>query len=343
MILRKTPQFAHHDVRTLYSVAHLFPKDARCGVYILSFTNGERYVGQAQNVVTRFGAHRRRWGGDIHYLYFCRCRVAELTDLERDVISSQRRSGRVLRNITYALGPIGESDLDPVVTRNDQYAWLNDGLDLRDVPDRIEDSRQRAAMHAKFMALAKTPAAPLIFRFLNTYVVKAIPRPRETERTFWSLSAMPSTNGGARLTTLSINKMETLFLYGDSVGRTRGDGAVGGVINISADGLQETHGIDRARRDWPRVRFQTVSYESAGGDGISVGGSLSDLVQLLEAEWFIHSARKLNLMLMRKGPSFQWRWHCFDLADWAVRDDLNVDDWMTVQDRGISAVAAPPQ
>ena len=29
------PQFSHHDVRTLYSVAHLFPRNNRAGVYIL--------------------------------------------------------------------------------------------------------------------------------------------------------------------------------------------------------------------------------------------------------------------------------------------------------------------
>lgn len=338
---RKSAQFGHHDVRTLYSVAHLFPKSVRCGVYILEFTNGERYVGQTRNVVTRFGTHRRRWD-DIDSLDFCRCRVGDLHALERDVILSERSLGLPLRNIVHALGPLGVSDLDPVVSPDESYAWLNGDCELGDVQDRIEDSRQRQHMYAKFAALAKTPAASSIFELLNTYVLRTIPCPRETERTFWALSAMPSTGIGARLTTLCINKMETLFLYGETVGRTRGDGDIHGVINISAKGLEETRGIGQARRGWPSVHFETASYESAGGDGISVHGELPDLLQILEEEWFIYSARKLNLMLMRKGPTFQWRWHCFDLADWALRDDLIKDDWIAVQERGIGAVPPPP-
>lgn len=294
MILRKSAEFLHYEVRTLYSVAHLFPKGARCGVYILGFANGERYVGQAQNVVTRFGDHRRRWG-DIYSLDFCRCGVRELNALELNIISSERRHGLPLRNIVHALGPLGVSDLDPVVTLDESYAWLNDDRELHDAPDRIEDDRQRATMHTKFIALAGTRAAPLVFSFLNRYVSTTIPCPRGTERTFWALSAMPSTSGGARLTTLCINKMETVFLYGESLGRTRGDGAVSGVVNISRSGLHDYKGIGRARKDWPRVRFETASYESAGGDGISIRGPIGDLERLLGEDWFVHSARKLNL------------------------------------------------
>ena len=115
------PQFSHHDVRTLYSVAHLFPRNNRAGVYILWFTNGERYVGQATDVVTRFSSHRRRWD-DIEYLDFCRTPRASLLQLEKQMIGSQLSLGKQLRNITHALGPLGDSDPDPVVTPDEQHA-----------------------------------------------------------------------------------------------------------------------------------------------------------------------------------------------------------------------------
>jgi hypothetical protein len=49
-------------VTGLYSIAHLLPKSKRrCGIYVLSFRNGDRYVGQALDVVVRFAAHRRTY------------------------------------------------------------------------------------------------------------------------------------------------------------------------------------------------------------------------------------------------------------------------------------------
>jgi hypothetical protein len=95
--------FKQHRVGRLYSVAHLFPKAERCGIYVLTFANGERYVGQSVNVVTRFRTHRRTWN-DIEFLDFCPCSRAKLDQLERAVIKDQRAAGYRLRNITHALG-----------------------------------------------------------------------------------------------------------------------------------------------------------------------------------------------------------------------------------------------
>lgn len=40
------------------SIAALVPERHRCGVYILEFANGERYVGQTLDVVHRYRSHR---------------------------------------------------------------------------------------------------------------------------------------------------------------------------------------------------------------------------------------------------------------------------------------------
>src|SRR5689334_15706366 len=136
------PRFSRHPVNRLHSVAHLFPRAERCGVYILSFTNGERYVGQSVNIVTRFGAHRRTWD-DIEFLDFSPCPRARLDGLERTMITGQRDAGHRLRNITHALGPLGDSDLDPLVTPAEQYSWLNDGAIQLGTAARAEDPEQR--------------------------------------------------------------------------------------------------------------------------------------------------------------------------------------------------------
>lgn len=57
------PRFRSYDVRELESVAPLF-REERCGIYILEFSNGDRYVGQAKDVTRRFAQHRH--GGKHH-------------------------------------------------------------------------------------------------------------------------------------------------------------------------------------------------------------------------------------------------------------------------------------
>ena len=56
------PNYEFLQVAGLNSIAHLVPKSkGRCGIYVLLFRNGDRYVGQAVDVSNRFGAHRRTY------------------------------------------------------------------------------------------------------------------------------------------------------------------------------------------------------------------------------------------------------------------------------------------
>ncbi|MCC6177254.1 MAG: hypothetical protein IT305_18265 [Chloroflexi bacterium] len=48
-----------HSVAGRESVAQLFPRDRRRGIYVLHFANGQHYVGQSVEVVRRYGDHRR--------------------------------------------------------------------------------------------------------------------------------------------------------------------------------------------------------------------------------------------------------------------------------------------
>lgn len=48
-----------HDVRERASIADLFRPNERCGIYVLSFANGEAYAGQAVDVTRRYVQHRK--------------------------------------------------------------------------------------------------------------------------------------------------------------------------------------------------------------------------------------------------------------------------------------------
>lgn len=88
-------RFQNWPVLGVQSLAFRFePEDSRIGIYILSFANGEKYVGQSLNVVNRFGSHRRRWG-DITNLAFRPFVAEELNPRDKEVLASIEQRGQM--------------------------------------------------------------------------------------------------------------------------------------------------------------------------------------------------------------------------------------------------------
>lgn len=206
-----------------------------------------------------------------------------------------------------------------MITEEDQFAWLNgDGHDI-DAQQRVNDDALRAKGGEKFHRLESHPLGPDTIRLARYYVQLTVPCPRATEMAFWAASAMPSTNASTapRLVAISINKMETLVL-----GRIKDEPAcTWGFVNVSKSSLVDAYGsipdFARPRQDWLDVHEST--YESGGDDVATIHTDHEGIVDLLAPEDDDFSvtlaARRLNLMLMRKGPTLQWRWHNFQLAD----------------------------
>lgn len=307
-----------HQIERLRSVAHLFPRTkGRQGVYALDFANGERYVGQAVNVVARLATHSRRWA-DIVAIEFGR--VGQQMDLdaaEQRWIQYESTHGRTLRNIRYALGPADtEVDLDLEVSHPDQLAWLNDDAWLPDVSTRVESEGQRAKTDARYQALRRSPLVDQVVRGLKVYIDQCIPRPRATELTFWAVSATPSTNKATwpRLAAVSINSMETLVL-GHQLGKPD---TPWGFLNVSAVRAGLPTNSRRLLRSHPGLDLSNGDYEAAGPDQIRIGFNTVDQLISLLADREIgvrDAARDLNLRVMRKGPTMQWRAHCPALPD----------------------------
>jgi hypothetical protein len=316
------PQFERHEVGGLLSVAHLFPRSSgRTGIYVLHFQVGDAYVGQSLDVVGRWAAHRRRWD-DITRIDFCRAPRKNLDITERELIRAYQQRGQALRNITHTTGSlVGDSDLDYVIEPSQQHAWLNDGEELPDVEERVRDDELRNLKRAAYARLTARDDFNMIQFVLNCYVQLTVPRPRATELTFWALSAMPSTNASTwpRVATLSVNKMETLVMCHPK-------GAPQDLrcfINISGSALQQAAGsLSKFLKSHPAAYSDGIGrYESSGGDALTI--QFEHPWQLFETllsddSSLLNAARSLNLQLMRKGPTVQWRGHCFDLADHVV-------------------------
>lgn len=72
-------------ISTLFDLAATAP---RCGIYVLEFEDGARYVGQTVNIVNRYSQHRRKHG-DIIAFSFAPCSQESLDDYERIVIKNE--------------------------------------------------------------------------------------------------------------------------------------------------------------------------------------------------------------------------------------------------------------
>jgi hypothetical protein len=318
--------FTQHDVKSLESLSHLIPRADQCGIYVLSFDDGEQYVGQSGDVVSRFNSHHRRWA-DISRLDWHPCDQALLNERERQVIAGKLAAGVSLRNIKYARGPLGVSPLDPIVTPDEQLAWIN-GDDPFNAPDapRHVDHAQQLAKRPSFTKLQKEPFFAVTVLALNAFILRTIPKPAGTERKFWVLTAMPATNrakGHHRLATLSINKVEVFWLFSTQV---EGEEVFWGHLQLSKSLLIDrlgtadftrAIGIDAA----DMVSFEDAGYETSGGDGLRIRFVGTSWLDLLENEAVVEAARSFNLMLLRKGTSPLGRHHNYDLATWVLDPD----------------------
>ncbi len=107
-----------HYVENRASIADLFKPGKRCGIYILYFTTGEYYIGQAVDVTRRYIQHSKNHA-DIQQISFRQVNPLLLNEVERETIGAFERQGYQLRNIALTSIPKGESDFDFIMSIED--------------------------------------------------------------------------------------------------------------------------------------------------------------------------------------------------------------------------------
>lgn len=98
-VLPQQLSFDRYDMADGVPVSMLFSMTAAphvCGIYILEFTDGARYVGQTKNIVRRFTQHQHKHG-DVTAFSFASCDEELLDAYERAVIKVEEQ-GHELRN-----------------------------------------------------------------------------------------------------------------------------------------------------------------------------------------------------------------------------------------------------
>jgi hypothetical protein len=320
------------------SIADLHKPRERCGIYVLGFANGERYVGQAVDVVRRFGDHRKNHA-DITHMTFKRVKQAELSRVERHCIHTLEAQGLRLRNISLMSVVAGERDLDLVVTPQEQEQWLTgDRNGLVDADQHVQDQGLRERYRRRFSAFMALPHAQDALFILGLYLQMVVPFPRRTELSFWAVSCFPETgapHGSTLLLRMNLNMQEVFSLYSDGNG-------LWGSFHLARTPYEAALGPDWAEQltalGW---QVEDHTYAPGGQDQFNLyaegwDGLLSALTGWAHAEAMCH----FNLRLMRKGATYYGRYHSLDLVDAALRAfeerQMELDTWLQlhIQEEG---------
>lgn len=215
-----TPTFKHWSLEDPSTVAPIFA-ECRRGIYVLHFDNGERYVGQTTDVVTRYSTHRHGsrhhspWA-DIVAIEFQEIPEGDLDGPEREAIQKHRQQ-YVLRNKVFNFGHSEPSVLDPVVPLQVQQHWATGHPSYE--PEPFVSAAQREAgpipkLLTKRRAQEILPSGKHVWEVvideLAQIVAHVIPNAVETAGRFWSISDYPETAGG-RFATLNVGWLELAF------------------------------------------------------------------------------------------------------------------------------------
>jgi len=309
------------------SIAGQFTQNNRCGIYILHFENGEFYVGLAIDVVNRYAQHRQNHK-DIEFVSFKEVAKSNLPDIEKETVYALENLKKPLRNINIVSIIIGETDLDLIVTPNEQTQWLNYELGIDSLKtERFEYPELRKKYLKKFQTLSKYEHFEDVKNILQSYVLETIPFPCKTEYSFWSISCLPST-GDKPLYRTNIFWQETLVCFQDQYFNEQTQ--LNEIENLILIWLSKSKLADHFTQDELMKKFQTLEFvdrvwESGGQDQQCILISVSEFFAFFNTKEIKDAIKEFNLRLMRKGGCNWNRYHCFALADEAVRiDNLNL-------------------
>ncbi len=306
-------------VSSLRSVSHIFGTSKnRCGIYLLEFPDKVFYIGQAIDVVRRFGQHRQKYENIIGFSFLPISRKS-LDEVEKSLICKAEELTLTILNIVHATDVVGDADLDLVITREQQEQWSqHHDKDIHrhvlDATIALPDS-QHKRFDMNFRRYLGHPLYLDALELLRAYICNCIPFPKRTEYSFWAVSCMPSTNRdiSPRLACVNAGVME-IFVLGHAKNKPS---SLWGFLTIASDVLNES-GLGNAalKASYPLVDIFNREYRDAGQNQITISTDDSFTLQrLLQDKIIIKAASTLALRVMRKRATIYSKYHCKQLAD----------------------------
>jgi hypothetical protein len=198
-----------------------------------------------------------------------------------------------------------------------QRDWIEGKIDLSDAGERSESLEQRFRYAARFEKLLRRPQATEVLKILALYGSNCIPIPRRTERTYWSVSCLPSTSDKP-LTRVNASWMELFTLYAqDEDVRAR---FIVHLSDFTTDRSVTPSEVDEGFLEQSVATPEDIGYFIAHGAdmfGINVRGSAS-IRQFLANPRVLRAIRTFNLTHMNRGRNAYQASHCYSVADYMV-------------------------
>jgi hypothetical protein len=203
--------------------------------------------------------------------------------------------------------------LDPERQRD----WIEGKTDLPDAGERSESLEQRFKYAARFEKLLGRPQAREVLDILALYGPNCIPIPRRTERTYWSVSCLPSTLDKP-LVRVNASWMELFTLYA-------WDGDLRARFIVHLSDFTTDRSATPGRVDAPFLEQSVATPEDVGyflahgADtfGVKVRGATS-IRQFLANPRALRAIRTFNLTHMNRGRNAYQASHCYNVADHMV-------------------------
>lgn len=305
-----------HHVQGRASIADLFPSGKRCGLYILQFSDGEIYAGQALDVTRRYVQHRKVHC-DIEKISFRRVAKKNLNEEERALIWRLEYEGYRLRNITFTSIPRGESDFDLIMPVEKQEQWLKEVSYVDLSGSRVVNPELRRKYSRRFQRFTTMPFANEVINVLRQYVHAGIPVPLRSELSFWGCSCLPSYSYPDETVYSRINlrwqEVLTASEYKDEILFS---------FHLALSPLEEAFGesLSPLMKKFPSLEATDHFYEPGGQDQINLiieGAESAEL--FMQQKEIVLAIRLFNLRLMKKGACTYSQYHCMDLADRLTR------------------------
>jgi hypothetical protein len=203
-----------------------------------------------------------------------------------------------------------------------QRAWREGETTLRDADERPESREQQSLEQrfkyvARFEKLLRRPQAQDVLEILRFYGEHCIPIPRRTERWYWSVSCLPSTD--KTLARVNASWMELFALQPD------GDGLRARFIlhlaDFTADGSAEPDQLDTDLLESFAGRPEDVTHSiwrDNRGILIAKVRGAEAICRFINDPRSRRAIRNFNLTHMYRGRNAYQASHCYSLADYMV-------------------------
>ena len=194
-----------------------------------------------------------------------------------------------------------------------QQAWLDGEAELTDADERSESLEHRFKYAARFERLLRRPQAEDVLDILRLYGATCMPIPRRTERWYWSVSCLPSTD--RTLARVNASWMELFALQPDGPGlRSR---FILHLADFTTDGSPEPDHLDTDLLARCAGRAEDVTHAFWRKPNIliaKVRGAAS-IRRFIAHPHSRRAIRNFNLTHMNRARNAYQASHCYSVAD----------------------------